>query len=540
VRGEKRRSLPNSAGIDRASGFLALFGEEWYRETLPIGEETQVLAARRLKRSGAPAARSGAAFNGLAAQIAHGRMCLARGRAAEALSSFERAAVAGLNDANALGAAGDAAGVQACLGGALEALEAVTALRPKDAEAHNHRGIALARLGRFEEAVASLDRAIALAPDAAQPYYNRGLALANLRRLPEALESYERAIALNPGHATALNNRGSLLHDLGRFPEAIASYDAALAARPQFLTARLNRGITLLLTGQFEAVWKVDEQDEMREASGERAWTCDTVREGQRIFIRHEQGFGDTIQFCRYGPLLEARGAEVTMSVQAPLISLMRRLSPSIEVLDPDAPAPAFDLTCTLMSLPFVFGTRLETIPARPSYLSADPQRLSRFEALLGPKRRPRVALAWSGAARSATDYKRSIAFAQLTPLLREDVDWFGLQTDMRPADAAAFQDSGRARFLGDSLRDFEDTAAATALMDLVICVDTSLAHLAGALGKPVWILMPFVPDWRWLLGRSDSPWYPSARLFRQPALNDWTSVISEVGAALGEWRDGR
>jgi hypothetical protein len=251
--------------------------------------------------------------------------------------------------------------------------------------------------------------------------------------------------------------------------------------------------------------------------------------------IRHEQGLGDTIQFCRYLPPLLERGTDAVLSVQPALLGLIAPLAPAGRVVT--EPAEDEARPCIpLLSLPGALGTRLETIPAPTPYLFADPGRRAQMAERLGPKTRPRVGLAFSGDPNHRNDKNRSIAWARLAPLMAAaDVEWHVLQKQLRPADSLALDAGGRARFHGGALADFADAAALTDLMDLVISVDTSLAHLAGALGKPVWILLPFNPDWRWLLGRDDSPWYPSARLFRQPAPGDWEAVIAQAAIALRE-----
>jgi hypothetical protein len=231
--------------------------------------------------------------------------------------------------------------------------------------------------------------------------------------------------------------------------------------------------------------------------------------------------------------LLREKGGDVVVSVQEPLKSLLQPLSPAAELLTGDARPPHFDYHCSLMSLPLAFGTTLESIPAPRRYLHADEARRTRCEALLSPRTRPRIGLAWSGNPAHANDRSRSIALARLAPMLCEDADWIALQNHVRPDDVDALLAGERVRFVEPAPRDFADTAALLDLMDLVITVDTSIAHLAGAMGKPVWILLPFRPDWRWMLDRRDSPWYPSARLFRQPRIADWESVIEEVGAEL-------
>jgi tetratricopeptide (TPR) repeat protein len=453
---------------------------------------------------------------------------------------------------------------------ALASYDATVALRPAYAEAWNNRGVALGEVGQAEAALASHDQAIALKPDFADAHYNRGVALDRLKRPAEALASLDAAIALAPGHARAQHNRGTALEALGRSDEAVASYDRAIALKPDYAEAFSNRGLALrnlqrldealasydaavaldaayvdahlgrsflsLLAGDFEAGWREYEWRKAgRDAAGrpdpDRDWLGEGELAGQRLLVRHEQGLGDTLQFARYVPLLSARGAEVTLVVQPPLAGLLAASLPGVRVIAEGDPAPDADRHVSLMSLPLAFSTTLDTVPP-PLRLDADARRADWAERL-GAKTRPRIGLAWSGNPAHVNDRNRSIGFSTLAPLLGDAVEWIVLQNDIRPADAEAFAASGRARFFGEALADFADTAALADQLDLIITVDTSLAHLAGGLGKPVWVLLPYSPDWRWLLGRADSPWYPTARLFRQAKAGDWAGVIGEVGEEL-------
>jgi len=423
---------------------------------------------------------------------------------------------------------------------AVASYDRALALTPDNARVHADRGDALMGLQRYEEALASYGAAVRLDPDDARAFEGRGFALQALKRHEGALASLDRAIALRPDSMEAHNNRGSALYELNRLDEALASYDAALALSPDHVEVRTNRAATLLLAGQLEAGWREFEWRKktwgppLWQFDPGSAWLGEESLDGKRLFVHHEQGLGDTIQFARYiGPLTDL-GADVVCSVQPALEALLAPLSPGAELLTSDEPPARFDYHCSFMSLPLAFGTTLESIPVSPRYLYADETRRPRFEALLTPRAKPRIGLAWSGNPAHVNGQNRSIALALLSPMLVEGADWISLQKEIRPGDAAALRDRGQVRFLGEALRDFADTAALLDLMDLVITVDTSIAHLAGALGKPVWILLPFRPDWRWLLHRNDSPWYPSARLFRQRTIGDWAGVIDEVKAELG------
>jgi hypothetical protein len=242
---------------------------------------------------------------------------------------------------------------------------------------------------------------------------------------------------------------------------------------------------------------------------------------------------GDTLQFCRYVPRVAALAADVILEVPAVLVPLLEGLPGVRRLVALGTDLPAFDCHCPLLSLPFAFRTTLEDIPAGEPYIRAREERTERWRRRLGPKSRPRVGIAWSGNPRHRNDRNRSLALGSLLPCLGDRVEVVSLQKDLREPDAALVAQASAARHFGAELEDFADTAALVELMDLVIAVDTSVAHLAGAMGKPAWILLPFNPDWRWLLDREDSPWYPSMRLFRQRAPGDWDGVLAEVQAAL-------
>jgi hypothetical protein len=277
---------------------------------------------------------------------------------------------------------------------------------------------------------------------------------------------------------------------------------------------------------------KVDGLGEVR-GFDQPQWRGGQSIAGKTLFIHPEYGLGDTIQFCRYANLARAAGARVVMEVQQPLFTLVRDSCPGIEVIPPGAPPGQFDFQCAVMSLALAFGTTLETIPAGPPYLRAGETYLNDWAARLPPKTKPRVGLVWSGNPHFKNDHNRSIGVATYLPLLDVEREWFCLQKEVRPRDAAVLEGDDRLRFVGPELRDFSDTAALVELLDLVITIDSSVAHLAGAMGKDVWLLLPFHPDWRWLLDRDDTPWYPSMKLFRQRKPGDWAGVIERVAAAL-------
>lgn len=411
-------------------------------------------------------------------------------------------------------------------------------LAPDHAEALNNRALALRELGRAQEALASCDRALRLKPDYADAHNNRGLALQALRRFDEALESYGAALARNPAHLDALNNRGIALFEQNRGDEALACFERAIAIRPGHAHAHWNRAQVLLLSGDLARGW---EEHEWRLASNpglargftQPFWRGDVPVAGKTLLLHAEQGLGDTIQFCRYVPKVAALGARVILEVQRPLVELMRTLAGAAQVIARGEPLPDFDLHCPLLSLPLAFRTDLASIPSAAPYLNA-PASTTDWDARLGSKG-PRVGLVWSGNPGHKRDSARSIPFYALMPLLDCAATFVSLQKEVRASDAAVLAQSGKVIDVADRLTTFADTAALVARLDLVIAVDTSVAHLAGALGRPLWLLLPEVPDWRWLTERDDSPWYPTARLFRQSGPRAWGPVIARVRAALQE-----
>jgi tetratricopeptide (TPR) repeat protein len=475
-------------------------------------------------------------------------------RFTEAVAASDRALALRPDHAHAHSNRGNILHALGRLDEALASYDRALALQPDYAEAHSNRGVSLHAAERFAEALASHDRALALRPDYAEAHYNRGNSLHELGRFAEALASYDRALALRPNYADAHFTRGNSLRELGRFAEALASYDRALTLRPDYAEAHFNEAICRLLIGDFERGWAKHEWRWEPEQLRDRKWRmprpqwtgADAIR-GKTILLHAEQGLGDTIQFCRYVPLVEGRGARVILAVQKPLQALMSTLSATARIIAMDGPVPAFDLHCPLLSLPLAFATRLETIPADTPYLAAPASKTRVWRERFSTHERPRIGLAWAGDPRKRLpgahrlDGQRSIAFARLEPVLAvTNCEFYSLQKGS--AAVTQLRDSPLRRFVidwTDDLHDFADTAALMENLDLVITVDTSVAHLAGALGKPFWLLNRHNTCWRWLLGRDDSPWYPTARLFRQDETRDWQPVIARAAAALDDYVRG-
>jgi tetratricopeptide (TPR) repeat protein len=463
----------------------------------------------------------------------------------EALASFGRALALRPDNAEALGSRGFTLHELRRFDEALASYDSALALRRDNAELHSNRSVTLFELKRFAEALASGDRALELRPNDPEAHANRGNALSVLKRFDEALADYDRALALRPDYAEAHTNRGVTLHMLKRFDEALQCYERALAARPDFAEAHYNEGLSRLLTGDFERGWA--KHDRWREIAqfkhAERnftqpRWTGSQAIAGKTILLHAEQGFGDTIQFCRYAPRVAALGAHVILEVQEALRDLiLRSLDGLVQVVAKGDTVPPFDMHCPFLGLPLAFGTRLATIPHETPYLRASAQAVANWNARLPPRKRPRIGLAWSGRPEHNNDQERSIDLASfLSPLQGIDATLVSLQREVRAADAVVLQDRSDVIHFGEQLKDFSDTAALAANMDIVIAVDTSVAHLAGALAKPVWVLLPFIPDWRWLLGRDDSPWYPTMRLFRQDDSRQWDGAFRRLRAALDDF----
>jgi tetratricopeptide (TPR) repeat protein len=462
----------------------------------------------------------------------------------EALASFDHALALRPDNAEALGSRGVTLHMLRRFDEALASYDRALALRPDHAEVHSNRSVALFELRRFAEALASCDRALALQPDYPEAHSSRGNALSVMRRFDEASANYDRALALRPDYAEAHTGFGVTLHALKRFDDELRCYERALAARPDFVEAHYNRALCRLLIGDFdrgwaehEWRWETEQFKHSKRNFAQPQWTGSQEIAGKTILLHAEQGFGDTIQFCRYATRVAALDARVILAVQEPLRDLLRSLDGVVQVISMGDAVPPFDMHCFFLSLPLVFGTRLATIPGETPYLRVSSQAVANWSARLPPKTRPRIGLAWSGRPDHSNDQNRSIDLAAfLSPLKGIDATFVSLQREVRAADAIVLQERSDLVHFGDELKDFSDTAALVASLDLVIAVDTSVAHLAGALGKPVWILLPFIPDWRWLLERDDSPWYPTARLFRQDDSRRWDGAFGRLRAALADF----
>jgi Tfp pilus assembly protein PilF len=419
--------------------------------------------------------------------------------------------------------------------------ERAVSLAPRKIESMHAAAMSLSAAGNNELALRMLERAAGVDPKAWQVHYNIGRVLGLLARYEQEIAAYRRAIELKPDSVEAYVNLGVTLRDLHRFDEALRMFRKAVQIDPDHAGARTNRAQTNLLLGEFEHGWREYEwrwrDGGQRNGFGDRLWSGAQPLAGKTLLLHAEQGFGDTLQFVRYVDLLAGRGARLVLRVQDALLPLLCAYPGVDEVIGEQADVPSFDYHCPLLSLPQALKTGA-AIPGTTPYLFADPLRIEGFRALAGDGR-PRIGIAWSGSSAHINDRNRSIALAGMAELFELDAVFVSLQKEVREPDRDALR-----RFplqdLSARLESFADTAALIEQLDLVICVDTAVAHLAGALGKPVWLLLPFTPDWRWQLKRADSPWYPLARLFRQPARGDWASVTHDLATQLRGFIAGR
>lgn len=460
---------------------------------------------------------------------------LQRGQYAESIRWLKRALERSPDQEGALTNLSVALRLDRRLDEALAAIDRSIALNPASDGKHINRGNVLHDMRRLDDALAAFDRAAALAPANPETHNGRGVVLKDLGRPEEALIAYDRTLALQPNHAEAVNNRGVVLKALHRFDEARTAFDRALALRPNYLSALQNKAILELLLGNFATGWELYEKRRNlpqmdRDASTPR-WNGEPLAD-KTLLILAEQGVGDMVQASRYVPLLIRRDARVVIQAQQPLLPLLKSLKADCDLIAKGDPLPPCDAFCAAMSLPRAFAAAPGTIPIDIPYLFADPARQAAWRARLGKKTSPRVGIAWQGNPEHENDLRRSMPLRYLEPLLRLPFDFHALAKDISTADAVTLRTMPMTVH-ADGLHDFADTAALIAELDLVVTVDTAVAHVSGALGKPVWILLPHLPDWRWLLGRDDSPWYPTARLFRQPSPGDWASVIEAVEKEL-------
>ena len=513
----------------------------------------------------------------LNAWLQRGGILKSLGRFAEAASCF--AAVTELDPRHAL-AWRERASVLAPLerhADLLHCLQQVITLVPGDIGALKNAAVALTNLDRFAEAAQMLSRAIGIQPQNAELHGNLARTCAKARQPQAAMASVRRALDLNPDDPAVLRFCGEALIDLhhfdqavpllergvqqhpqwaplhsalgmaydglSRYESAVASFEQALKLNPHDLESRLTRSLLLLGLGrlregfaEYEVRWQRPPLN--REGPPSRRWRGDEALAGKTLLLNCEQGLGDNIQFIRYAGMAAAQGARVIVRVPASLVELFQTVKGVAGVVSESEALPPHDFHCPMMSLAAAFGTSLETIPATVPYLTADAARVSAWRQRLWPATRPRIGLVWAGRQYHPVNYNRDTRLECVRPLLDVDAEWISLQKEIPAADRNLLEATPQLRRYGEQLRDFSDTAALVGNLDLVISVDTAVVHLAGAMAKPVWLLNRFSGCWRWLHARSDSPWYPTARIFRQQTPAQWGAVVDEMRLALGGWRE--
>ncbi len=415
-------------------------------------------------------------------------------------------------------------------------------LAPHAPEMHNNLALARKQAGDLEEARAGFERAIELRPEYADAHYNLANVLVQLRRLPEAERSFRRAMELDPEDWQSHNNLGNILQLQGRFDEAGVCFDAAVQRNPQAAEAHRNRALLRLLLGDFaggwpeyEWRWRMPQHSPPNRA--QPRWQGEPLA-GDTVLVCAEQGLGDTIQFIRYAPLVQKLGARVVVECPASLHALLTGVAGVDRLVAPGDAAEPIDYCVPLLSLPGLLHTALETIPADVPYIVADPAHMERWRHELARLAGFKIGIAWQGNPKFTGDYYRSIPLAEFAPLADcAGVTLVSLQQGFGREQLAALGDRVPVVDLADRLDQdgaaFVDTAAAMMHLDLVVTSDTAIAHLAGALGVPVWVALQFAPNWRWLVGRGDSPWYPSMRLFRQSRFGQWGDVFADMAARL-------
>jgi tetratricopeptide (TPR) repeat protein len=505
-----------------------------------------------------------------------GNMLLQQGRREDALATFDKAAQLNPTDADVwrnlgnvlaeMGRHGDAilsfqhalrlnpalwdtadkcANLLLGLGRLEEALNYIDLcdkLQPNRALTLEKRAVVMFGLSRFEEGLVEIKRAYVLDPANADICNNVGVFLRRLGREEQALSWFDKALEFRPGFLATLDNKAFALTYVHRFAEAFAVYDEIKVVDPGNAKADFDKSLLHLLTGNFELGWtgrearsKVATLNIARFEFPQPLWLGKESINGKTIVIHTDEGLGDSIQFVRYVPMVAALGARVILVVEDEVFPLLSGLTGVSQCVPKSAGMlPAFDTYCPMSSLPLAFGTRLETIPSSTAYLPAPAEsRLRAWEQRLGPHDRVRVGLVWSGNPKHKNDYNRSIPLRMLTRVLDVDATFVSLQKNPRPDDKATLLGRPEILDLTVHLTDFAETAALVSCLDLVITVDTSVVHLAGALGRPTWLLLPYLPDWRWLLDRDDSPWYPSVRLFRQTQTREFEGVLDRARTEL-------
>ena len=492
-----------------------------------------------------------------------------------AIQSFDKLIQVKYDDASAHNQRGIALMELSRFDQALESYAIAISIQPDMVEALNNRGIALHEFGKFEEAMASYDEAIRLKPDYAEAYCNRGITLQALMQVEAAIECFEMAIHLRPDYAKAYNNLGKIFQGLKQFERAMFYIDKALSLEPHFEDAMYNKAslfflqnkldsaielfdkvidskpnysnawwnksLALLAKGNLDFGWPLFEwrylavQGLRKRLFNQPRWSGAEPLIDKVILLYSEQGLGDTIQFCRYTKLVANLGARVILEVPKPLTTLLNNLDGVFQLVEQGGDLPEFDYHCSLMSLPLAFNTNLESIPPPILFIQSLQSKVDLWQKRLGKKIKPRIGLVWSGNPEHKNDQNRSVSLTEWIPWLPDGYEYISLQKLLSSKDRIILDENPSIISFANDLNDFVDTSGLVECLDLVISIDTSVAHLSGSLGKQTWVLLPFAPDWRWMLERTDSPWYPTIKLYRQPVMDDWTSVFKKIRMDLLE-----
>jgi tetratricopeptide (TPR) repeat protein len=413
----------------------------------------------------------------------------------------------------------------------------------QSADVFNSRGIAFAQLEKFECAIDNFSIAINRKRDFADAFYNRALAHRKVGNYDHSISDYSSTIKLKPNHFQAYNNRGFVYRELGRLDDAIVDFKKSSEINPKFHDGFWNASLSLLALGDYENGWNLYEYrwssasfSSPRRNFSAPLWLGKESLSGKTILLHSEQGFGDSLQFCRYVPLVKEFGCKIILEIETPLMGLMRSISNGIQIVEKDTALPYFDYHCPLMSLPLAFATEIETIPkSDAAYLWVDQNRVKWWKAKLGTKKRPRVGLAWRGNPAHSNDQNRSIPLCNILGELSPDLDWFCLQKDLSSDEERLIKTSTKITHFSDIFTDFADIGALSASLDAILCVDTSIAHLGGALGIPVHVLLPYISDFRWQNEGTSTRWYHSLKLYRQGPDRIWNEPLKNAQAAITE-----
>ncbi len=459
----------------------------------------------------------------------------------EAILYYERAISLNPENAMAHNNLGTALKKQCRLEEAVKRYNSAIELNPDYAEAYNNLGITLQSLMRLDKAITSYRTAITINPHYAEAYYNCGNALNKQEMIDEALICFKKATAIKPDYAEAHNLLGATLEEQGNLVEAAASYSRAIELNPDYVDAHINRSFLSLLKGNYkdgwqEYEWRLYKKGYVNRTFQQPMWNGSHLK-GKTILIHTEQGVGDNIQFVRYLPMVQAMGGRVIFECLPELIHVLKHCAGIDKIVTKSSSgrlSEQFDVHVPLLSLPGLFNTTLNSIPSNIPYITVDPDLLEQWRLRLSNDYKYKAGIVWAGNPNHAKDKRRSCSLSDFATLAEiQEISFYCLQKGAASIEADKWSDKGRIIRLDSEISDFTDTAAIIANLDIVISVDTSAAHLAGAIGKSVWTLLPFIPDWRWQLERNDSPWYPSMRLFRQTKMYEWDGVFEQVKESL-------